>query len=69
MHPPAGSRDTDLEFGNGWSAGNLAAGGSVTDWQGRPLRAGDAFAQSGGRMIASGDRRIHDQALEILTQA
>jgi myo-inositol-1(or 4)-monophosphatase len=46
-----------------------AAGGSVTDWQGRPLRAGDAFAQSGGRMIASGDRRIHDQVLEILAQA
>jgi myo-inositol-1(or 4)-monophosphatase len=46
-----------------------AAGGMVSDWQGRPLRGGDDFARSGGRMIASGDTRVHEQALEVLSGA
>ncbi len=37
-----------------------AAGGIVTDWKGGP-------AHAGGRVIAAGDRRIHAQALEILS--
>lgn len=36
-----------------------AAGGIVTDWQGRP-------AHNGGRLLAAGDARIHAQALEVL---
>lgn len=37
------------------------AGGIVTDWQG-----GDP--QMGGRVIAAGDRRVHEEALEILSR-
>jgi inositol-phosphate phosphatase/L-galactose 1-phosphate phosphatase/histidinol-phosphatase len=37
------------------------AGGIVTDWQGKPLT-----IRSGDRMMAAGDRRIHQQVLEIL---
>ncbi|MBG53117.1 MAG: histidinol-phosphatase [Rhodobiaceae bacterium] len=37
------------------------AGGIVTDWQG-----GDP--QMGGRVIAAGDRRVHEEALEILSK-
>jgi inositol-phosphate phosphatase/L-galactose 1-phosphate phosphatase/histidinol-phosphatase len=37
------------------------AGGQITDWQGNPLKMG-----SGDRVIASGDRRAHDQALRLL---
>ncbi|MEW9921494.1 histidinol-phosphatase [Marimonas sp. MJW-29] len=36
-----------------------AAGGIVTDWQGRP-------AHQGGRAIAAANERVHGQALEIL---
>ncbi len=46
-----------------------AAGGIVTDWAGRPLRGGDAFARSGGKMIAAGDARVHEAAVAILRAA
>lgn len=39
-----------------------AAGGIVTDWQGRP-------AQDGGRIIAAANPLIHGQALAILSRA
>jgi inositol-phosphate phosphatase/L-galactose 1-phosphate phosphatase/histidinol-phosphatase len=39
------------------------AGGVVTDWAGRR-----PTIHSGDRVAASGDRRIHDQALEILAR-
>lgn len=35
------------------------AGGIVTTWDGRP-------AQSGGRIIAAGDRRVHEEAMKLL---
>jgi myo-inositol-1(or 4)-monophosphatase len=35
------------------------AGGIVTTWDGKP-------AESGGRIIAAGDRRVHAQAMDIL---
>ncbi|WP_315835468.1 histidinol-phosphatase [Bradyrhizobium prioriisuperbiae] len=35
------------------------AGGIVTTWDGKP-------AQSGGRIVAAGDRRVHDAALKLL---
>ena len=35
------------------------AGGIITTWEGKP-------AQSGGRIVAAGDKRIHDEALKIL---
>ncbi|MFC0241052.1 histidinol-phosphatase [Rhodopseudomonas telluris] len=35
------------------------AGGIVTTWEGKP-------AQSGGRIIAAGDKRVHEAALKIL---
>ena len=38
-----------------------AAGGIVTDWQGGDCR-------WGGRVIAAGDRRVHEQALEVLSR-
>jgi inositol-phosphate phosphatase/L-galactose 1-phosphate phosphatase/histidinol-phosphatase len=34
------------------------AGGTVTDWQGRPLDLG-----SDGRVLAAGDKRLHEAAL------
>jgi histidinol phosphatase-like enzyme (inositol monophosphatase family) len=37
-----------------------AAGGVVTDWKGRP-------AHRGGRVIAAGDRRVHAEALALLS--
>jgi histidinol phosphatase-like enzyme (inositol monophosphatase family) len=37
-----------------------AAGGIVTDWRGGP-------AHEGGRIVAAGDRRLHEQALAILS--
>jgi inositol-phosphate phosphatase / L-galactose 1-phosphate phosphatase / histidinol-phosphatase len=40
------------------------AGGFITDWLGRPLKRG-----SGGRVVAAGDRRVHEQALALLAQA
>lgn len=40
------------------------AGGVMTDWQGRPLHAG-----SDGRVVAAGDRRIHEATLELLAQS
>jgi len=46
-----------------------AAGGIVTDWAGRPLRGGDDFARSNGKMIAAGDQRIHEAALKLLAPA
>ena len=38
------------------------AGGRITDWEGNPLR-----AESDGRVIAAGDGRVHDEALELLS--
>ncbi len=35
------------------------AGGIVTTWDGKP-------AQGGGRIVAAGDRRVHDAALKLL---
>ncbi len=46
-----------------------AAGGIVTDWTGRPLRSGADFDRSKGKMIAAGDRRIHEAAVTILSSA
>lgn len=37
------------------------AGGVVTSWDGTP-------ATEGGRVVASGDRRIHDQVLKLLSK-
>ena len=38
------------------------AGGIITDWEAKPLT-----LKSGGRIIAAGDRRMHAQALAVLT--
>ena len=38
------------------------AGGVMTDWQGRPLT-----IHTQGRVVTAGDRRLHGQALEILS--
>jgi myo-inositol-1(or 4)-monophosphatase len=35
------------------------AGGIMTTWEGGP-------AQSGGRIVAAGDKRVHDAALKLL---
>jgi inositol-phosphate phosphatase/L-galactose 1-phosphate phosphatase/histidinol-phosphatase len=37
------------------------AGGRITDWQGNALRMG-----SGDRVVATGDARVHDEALALL---
>jgi myo-inositol-1(or 4)-monophosphatase len=37
----------------------IGAGGIVTTWEGAP-------AQNGGRIIAAGDKRVHQAALEML---
>jgi myo-inositol-1(or 4)-monophosphatase len=37
------------------------AGGIVTTWEGAP-------AQSGGRIVAAGDRRVHEAALKLLNK-
>ncbi len=37
------------------------AGGVVTDWEANPLT-----FKSGGRLVAAGDKRAHEQALEVL---
>ena len=37
------------------------AGGVVTTWEGKP-------AQGGGRIIAAGDPRVHEEALKLLNQ-
>ena len=37
------------------------AGGIITTWEGAP-------AQGGGRVVAAGDRRVHEAALEILNR-
>jgi inositol-phosphate phosphatase/L-galactose 1-phosphate phosphatase/histidinol-phosphatase len=37
------------------------AGGRITDWHGNGLKMG-----SGDRVIATGDRRVHDEALALL---
>ena len=39
------------------------AGGRITDWRGRPLG-----PHSDGRVIAAGDRRLHEKALELLAR-
>jgi inositol-phosphate phosphatase / L-galactose 1-phosphate phosphatase / histidinol-phosphatase len=39
------------------------AGGIITDWQGRPLRPG-----ADGRVVAAGDRRVHEAALQLLNR-
>jgi inositol-phosphate phosphatase/L-galactose 1-phosphate phosphatase/histidinol-phosphatase len=41
----------------------LAAGGIMSDWQGKPLG-----LESDGRVIAAGDERVHAQALKILSR-
>ncbi|TAK47642.1 MAG: histidinol-phosphatase [Xanthobacteraceae bacterium] len=38
------------------------AGGLITTWDGRP-------PQQGGRIIAAGDRRVHDEAMKLLATA
>ena len=38
-----------------------AAGGITTDWQGRPLG-----LHAGSRVVCSGDRRVHEAALDLL---
>ncbi|MEZ5935232.1 MAG: histidinol-phosphatase [Alphaproteobacteria bacterium] len=38
------------------------AGGIITDWEGRPLT-----PDSDGRVLAAGDRRVHAEALALLT--
>jgi myo-inositol-1(or 4)-monophosphatase len=35
------------------------AGGVITTWEGKP-------AQQGGRIVAAGDPRVHEQALKVL---
>jgi myo-inositol-1(or 4)-monophosphatase len=35
------------------------AGGIITTWDGKP-------AQNGGRIIAAGDKRVHEAAMKIL---
>ena len=35
------------------------AGGVVTNWEGNP-------AQSGGRIVAAGDPRVHEAAMKLL---
>ena len=40
------------------------AGGSITDWQGRPLDLG-----SSGQVVAAGDSRVHAAARELLAAA
>jgi len=37
------------------------AGGIVTTWEGKP-------AQTGGRIVAAGDPRVHEAALKLLNQ-
>ena len=37
------------------------AGGQITDWHGNPLKMG-----SGDRVVATGDARVHDEALRLL---
>ncbi len=37
------------------------AGGTITDWQGAPLG-----LDSDGRVLATGDKRVHEAALEVL---
>ncbi|VAV98006.1 Histidinol-phosphatase [alternative form] [hydrothermal vent metagenome] len=39
-----------------------AAGGQITTWSGKP-------AQGGGQVLATGDHRLHEQALAILSDA
>ena len=36
------------------------AGGVVTDWRGAPCHRSD------GRLVAAGDRRVHESALRLL---
>lgn len=38
------------------------AGGTITDWEANPLT-----LKSGGRLIAAGDPRMHEQAMEIIS--
>ncbi|MEM7023433.1 MAG: histidinol-phosphatase [Pseudomonadota bacterium] len=40
------------------------AGGIITDWHGRPLKKG-----SDGRVVAAGDRRVHQETLALLATA
>jgi myo-inositol-1(or 4)-monophosphatase len=39
-----------------------AAGGRITNWQGKP-------ATDGGRIVAAGDARVHKEALAVLRAA
>ena len=45
------------------------AGGSVTDWEGRPLGWDPARGMAPGEVLASGDPGLHRQALATLAQA
>lgn len=40
-----------------------AAGGVITDWQGNPLT-----LQSDGKVLAAGDKRMHEKALEMINK-
>ncbi|EFN53278.1 hypothetical protein CHLNCDRAFT_58575 [Chlorella variabilis] len=42
------------------------AGGVVTDWRGQPLRWQGDVAACSGEVVAAGDARAHQQALELL---
>ena len=45
------------------------AGGSVTDWEGRPLGWDPARGMAPGEVLASGDPGLHRQALATLARA
>jgi inositol-phosphate phosphatase/L-galactose 1-phosphate phosphatase/histidinol-phosphatase len=42
------------------------AGATVTDWKGAPLGL-DSHARQGGRVLACGDKRVHAQAIGLLS--
>jgi predicted YcjX-like family ATPase len=45
------------------------AGGTITDWQGQPLRwtpEGSTVTKYPGEVLAAGDKRVHAQALALL---
>ena len=48
-----------LKLSDGMTRRITGAGGVVTNWEGGP-------AQSGGRIIAAGDPRVHEAAMKLL---
>ena len=42
-----------------FTAAAIGAGGVITTWDGKP-------AHNGGRIVAAGDKRVHEAALKIL---